>query len=556
MKARMYITVWAVAIATVACSTTSNFARVMEDDVYYVPGRQSLYVQELEKQSGQVINPNSLQSNHYAPVYGQEKSVQQNATATAYAAGAVRYATQQQVERAEAIQPGSVEVIPLPEDDGYWIGGFHGSEYDLQECVRIMNRYPEGFAFFANGHEIALNLSFSTDWNVYTVNNRYWWFPSPSNIELYSRFLFGTYPTYVMTVIWDAPHFNVYAFDRFYRFRPWSAGIHWGLGWGYGGYYSWGYGGGYWGYYDPWYYDSWYYWRHDPYRHRPHHWYHDHYAGERSNYVARYVNNGRRDASYYNGRTNYPIYNTASARDRNASRSNTVNRQNAEARTNYTRGSGATTRTDNTRARTNTNASSSPNVRSNTTPATTNSSTNARSNYTRSGATTTTTSSSPNVRSNATPATTNSSNNARSNYTRSSATPTTTSGSSSIRSNATPTTTNSSTNARSNYTKSSATPATNTSTSTQETYRQSNSSSSGSSNSTSRSTSTQTTTRQSSSSSSSSGNASYTRSSSSSGSSNSGSYSSGSSSRSSGSSSSGSSRSSGSSGSSSRSGRR
>lgn len=377
MKARMYITVWAIAIATSACYTTGKFARLVEDDIYYVPGERSLYVEELEQQTGQVIDQNSLQQDRYTPVYNREKENTRDVNANAYAIGMARYATRQEVERAEALAPGSVEIIPVPEDDGYWIGGFHGSEYDLQECTRIMNRYPEGFALFGNGYEIALNLSFSSDWNVYTLGNRYWWFPSPSNIELYSKFLFGTYPTIAMTITWNDPRFDYYAFDRSYSFRFGFGGTRWGAGW-------------YWGYYDPWYYSSWY---HDPFWHRPYYYHRDRYyghhhdyypAGERSNYVSRYVHTGRRDAPYYNNRTNYPG-------NRYATTGSAANRQNTNARTTYTRGTNAVNRTSNTRTGAATSTytrNANVNQKSTGTSTTTNSTT--RANYTRSSATPTT----------------------------------------------------------------------------------------------------------------------------------------------------------------------
>ncbi len=59
-----------------------------------------------------------------------------------------RYATEKQVQKEEARTGQTVNRIAVPADDGYWIGGFKGSENDLEECVRIMNRYPEGFAYF------------------------------------------------------------------------------------------------------------------------------------------------------------------------------------------------------------------------------------------------------------------------------------------------------------------------------------------------------------------------------------------------------------------------
>ncbi|MDR2414245.1 MAG: hypothetical protein LBD64_04580 [Odoribacteraceae bacterium] len=403
MRTRIYIIAWATMILVSACSSTSNFARVQEDDIYYVPGEQSLYAQEHELQTGQTINTRSLPDNQYTPVYNRENENITGVNENARAIGMARYATRQQVERAEAINPGSVEIIPVPGDDGYWMGGFHGSEYDLQECVRIMNRYPEGFALFGNGYEIALNLSFNSDWNVFTLDNRYWWFPSSSNIDLYSKFLFGVYPDYVMTISWNDPRFDFYAFDHFYNVRWRYRGAGWNMG--FGGY--WGYDR-YWGYYDPWYYSSWY---HDPFWHYPRRhdrWYHDHYydnyyrdyhAGERSNYVSRHVNTGRRNATYYNNRASYTTNRTATS-------SSSTNRTNANARTTYSRENN-TNRNNNARTGSATSTyTRNANQTTTVTPVNqgSSSSTNARSNYTRTNATpanTNSSSSSTNTRNNA-----------------------------------------------------------------------------------------------------------------------------------------------------------
>lgn len=141
------------------------------------------------------------------------------------------------------------------EQKGYWIGGFKGNNRDRDEAKHIMNRYPEGFAYIANGEEIAMNLSFDPDWNVYTENGRYWWFPSNTNIELYSQFLFGNYPKYVYTVVWNNPQFTSWDFDYAFNwgFRTgWaSSGWNFGFGWNYPWYSGWNNS---WncGWYDPW----------------------------------------------------------------------------------------------------------------------------------------------------------------------------------------------------------------------------------------------------------------------------------------------------------------
>ena len=441
MKTRIYIIACAAIMIASACSGATNLARATEDDIYYVPGKHSLYVQELEQQTGQSITPNTPNN---AAVYNGRNENRDAANTASRAIGMARYATTRQVEEAEARNPGSVDIIPIPEDDGYWMSGFTGSDRDLEECVRIMNLYPEGFALFGNGYEIALNLSFSPDWNVYTLGNRYWWFPTPSNIELYTKFIFGTYPGYAMTIAWNNPRLDAYAFDHFYNSRFWFGGSRWGWGW------NWRYGGGY---YDPWYYSSWYYnpwydhyydWRfyhhhygyhygyyHDRYYSHYHDRYHrNYYAGRRPDYVSRSSGIGRGNPAYYNNRTNYTGRSYTNSANRASSRSNPVNDQRANARSNYNRTTTSSSSTYNRNAPANQGSSRST-INSSTYQRTppaqgaSNTSTNARVTYTRNSATATTPSNTTNRSTNT--STSSSSNASTSTYRQGSSSPSNTS---------------------------------------------------------------------------------------------------------------------------------
>ena len=261
MKIALYFSALAVILG--ACSSSQNFTRAQEDDIYYVPGKHSLFVQEVKKKTGvdiAVNNSSSSQNNKNVNDKTYPKEKDNSVNPKSYAIGMARYATEKQVQKEEARTGQTVNRIAIPEGDGYWIGGFKGSDNDLEECVRIMNRYPEGFAYFGNGYEIAQNLSFSPDWNVYTVDGRYWWFPSNSNINLYTQLIFGNYPKYIWTVVWNDPRFDSYAWSSNVSFGwnrwGWGGSFGWGNSWGwdpywnnYYGYNPWGWG---YGYYDPW----------------------------------------------------------------------------------------------------------------------------------------------------------------------------------------------------------------------------------------------------------------------------------------------------------------
>ena len=189
MKIALYFSALAALLG--ACASSQNFTLAQEDDIYYVPGKRSLFAQEVKDKTGVDITSNTSSSSQISKnttndkVYPKE--IDNSVNPKSYSIGMARYATEKQVQKEEARTGQTVNRVAVPANDGYWIGGFKGSENDLEECARIMNRYPEGFAYFGNGYEIAQNLSFSSDWNVYTIDGRYWWFPSSSNVGLYSQ---------------------------------------------------------------------------------------------------------------------------------------------------------------------------------------------------------------------------------------------------------------------------------------------------------------------------------------------------------------------------------
>lgn len=271
MKSIVYI-IASVFLLT-SCYSSRSLSSSMEDDIYYVPGAKPLIVKEVETETGQHIDmtksagttsytqPESDWTGSTASVINRRKgTVEQVNTAD------LAYQAESQLSSANDINE------TIYENTGYWIGGFKGSESDLREAARIIAQYPQGFGYIANGTDIALSLSVSPDWNVYTDNNRYWWFPSSSNIELYSTFLFGSYPKYIWTIAWNQPGYDSFVFDRQFNWSfnlgwgnpGWSFGFGWNNGWydpwyrpWYNGWYGWG------GWYDPWYPGGYYpHWHH------------------------------------------------------------------------------------------------------------------------------------------------------------------------------------------------------------------------------------------------------------------------------------------------------
>lgn len=235
MKFSLYIA--GLAFIIVSCSTTRNFSSIMEDDIYYVPGKKALAIREVENLTGhdigteQPVDPTVLAgeisrsagSSTPPATFSSSNNTKINARS-----GQLEQVNIQSLTReAEEKLANNEEIdMTLYENTGYWIGGYRGPASDLAEIQRIINMYPEGFANFSNGQEIALNLSFDSDWNVYTDNGRYWWFPSNTNINLYSSLLFGTYPKYIWTIVWNNPRFDSWAFDATFNNRfNWSLNL-------------------------------------------------------------------------------------------------------------------------------------------------------------------------------------------------------------------------------------------------------------------------------------------------------------------------------------------
>ncbi|MEG2554903.1 MAG: hypothetical protein RSA53_02280 [Odoribacter sp.] len=290
MKPLLYITVLILFLS--ACSANRNFSSTVEDDIYYVPGKKALVVKEVEELTGQEITLNdekilAEKPSRYAgsstPPAAFSRS--QSSVVNTRSGQLEQINLADMTEQAQEIFANNDAVeTTLYENAGYWIGGYRGSENELSEIQRIINLYPQGFGYFnSNGQNIAIELSFDPDWNVYTDNGRYWWFPSNTNINLYSSLLFGTYPKYIWTVAWDNPRFDSWAFNNSF-----NSGFNIGFNTGWYGSSGWGFNIG-WntGWYNPC-YNNWYGWNHpwyggyypgcgNGYWHHPH-WGHDYWG--------------------------------------------------------------------------------------------------------------------------------------------------------------------------------------------------------------------------------------------------------------------------------------
>lgn len=346
MKKLIYISV--ISLIVGSCST-GQFATSgsYSDDLYYNPDDKPLVVQEVEKEMPELTRE---QQNEYVQLAREtvKKSPEKYPDITN-----LDRITVESVQLKENTKTGAMDTIIEIMSQGYWINGFRGTEAERQEAMRTIEQYPNGFGYFGNGYSIGQNLSFDSDWNVYTRNDKYWWFPRTTNLTMYNQFMFGRYPRMEWTIAWDSPHYDYWDFDMHFgynsswRWRSYDR-------WGWSGYDRWRWGGSGW-YYSPhsygsdWYFhsyysDPWYrssYWYGYPY-YRNHYGYHRYgrYYGDRYyrrgpvRYSGQRTYNGDRTVRYYNSSSNTPRYRRGNVRVSSKHYNTSNNRSNVRT---YTR---------------------------------------------------------------------------------------------------------------------------------------------------------------------------------------------------------------------------
>ena len=71
MKIALYFSALAVLLG--ACSSSQNFTRAQEDDIYYVPGKRSLFAQEIKDKTGVDITSNTSSSSQISKNTNNDK---------------------------------------------------------------------------------------------------------------------------------------------------------------------------------------------------------------------------------------------------------------------------------------------------------------------------------------------------------------------------------------------------------------------------------------------------------------------------------------------------
>lgn len=135
MKFSLYIA--GLAFIIVSCSTTRNFSSIMEDDIYYVPGKKALAIREVENLTGhdigteQPVDPTVLAgeisrsagSSTPPATFSSSNNTKINARS-----GQLEQVNIQSLTReAEEKLANNEEIdMTLYENTGYWLGGYRG----------------------------------------------------------------------------------------------------------------------------------------------------------------------------------------------------------------------------------------------------------------------------------------------------------------------------------------------------------------------------------------------------------------------------------------------
>lgn len=272
-----------------------------QDDIYYIPrGHNSYTLSRVEN------TPDAYSSNTSGNTYNQSEI-----TSSVDSDGNIYYNANSRTKT----YYGNNNTYYIK---GYWLNDFIGSDNDLEEAYNMIARYPQGFSVAAAGSINAImDISFDSDWNVFTDGDRYWWFPSNQNFDYYSKFMFGNYENYIYAPFIYSPSMGV-RYDYFSRNSRISRGFRINFGmvdpwylsnlsmngyWQYGNYYNGYYGNYYNPYYSNYYYGNWRRWNYG----RPYHYgyrrydpYYDnrrvrHYGGSTTWYKPYRIDNNKRD---------------------------------------------------------------------------------------------------------------------------------------------------------------------------------------------------------------------------------------------------------------------
>ena len=245
MKAYFKLLIIPLLIAT-ACSPSYVGTSAFQDDLYYVPGEESLIDKEMAVYTTKPATQEPIieQTTKTVPTtkatFGDDRDFQQ--------------IQEQYNEMLTDDSVGSIDTTYFNDEQGYFIGEFNGTDSDLEEIERLRQWYPQGFGYYDNsGYNLAMWLAGDPDWNVYVDGDKVWWTPTWSNFNYYNSYRFSSV-RYGRHFAYNDPYYgSSFGFgfgfgigNGFYNDLYWGGSF--GMGYPYNNYYShYGYGYPYYG---------------------------------------------------------------------------------------------------------------------------------------------------------------------------------------------------------------------------------------------------------------------------------------------------------------------
>lgn len=243
MKAHYKLLIVPLLIAT-ACSPSYVGTSAFQDDIYYVPGEESLIDKEMAvyttKPATQepIIEQNTKAEPTTKATFGDDRNFQQ--------------IQEQYREMLVNDTIGTIDTTYYNDEQGYFIGEFNGTDSDLEDIKRLRQWYPQGFGYYDNsGYNLAMWLAGDSDWNVYIDGDKVWWTPTWTNYRHYNSFNFSPV-RYGRRFAYNYPHYGSSFGFGFGIGHGYYDDFYWGsnFGWGspyYSHYSHYGYGYPYYG---------------------------------------------------------------------------------------------------------------------------------------------------------------------------------------------------------------------------------------------------------------------------------------------------------------------
>ena len=228
MKAYFKLLIVPLLIAT-ACSPSYVGTSAFQDDIYYVPGGETLIDKEMAVYT--------THAEKKEPTIEQTTQEEPTTKATFSDDREFQLIQEQYLQILANDSIESIDTTYYNEEEGYYINEFRGSDYDREEAERLRQWYPQGFGYYDNsGYNMAMWLAGDPDWNVYVDGDNVWWTPSWTNFNHYNAFRFSP-ARYGRTFAYSySPYYgSSFGFGLGFGFYD---DFYWGLnfGWGYSHY--------------------------------------------------------------------------------------------------------------------------------------------------------------------------------------------------------------------------------------------------------------------------------------------------------------------------------